>query len=73
MQIEGRQRVALGDDFDAFELRQQRLQRRLNLADDTRAARRQQRRIADELDGVAKTLLGVKQNGLAGNRFIAEP
>ena len=37
----------------------------LNFDNDFRAARGQQWRIPHELDGVAETLLGVKQNGLA--------
>jgi len=45
----------------------------LNLANHFRTPLNQKRRIADELDGVAESLFGVQQNGLAANRRIAEP
>ena len=69
MQVECRKRLAAGNDLDLRELRQQRLQLGLHLADDIGAAARQQRRVANELDGVAEALLGMQQNGLAGNRL----
>ena len=53
--------------------RQQRQQLRLNFADDLGALPGQQRRIADELNGVAKPLFGMEQNGLAGDRHLAQP
>ena len=37
------------------------------------AATRKERRVAHEMDGVAKTLLGVKKNGLAPKRMRTEP
>ena len=37
------------------------------------AARGNKRRIARELNGIAKTLLGMEQNGLAGDRIRAKP
>ena len=61
------------DDGDAFELRQQRQQLRLDFADHLGAASGNQPRIADELDGVAKSLFGMQQNGLAGDRLVAQP
>ena len=73
MQVEGRQLTAFGDELDAVELREQRQQLRLNLANDTRAGILEQRRIADELQRIAKSLLGVQQNGLARKRRVAEP
>ena len=73
MQIEVRQLTAFGDDFDAVELRQQRHQFRLHFAYHPRAGTREQQRIADELNRIAKSLLGMKQNGLAGKRHVALP
>ena len=73
MQVEGRQHGAFGDDFDAVELREQRHQFRLNLANDARGGILEQRRIADELQRIAKPLLGMQQDGLAGKRRVAEP
>ncbi len=58
---------------DAFEARQQTFQFSLNLEHDRGAAARQQRRIARELDGVAQTLFGMQQDGLARERIFAEP
>ena len=73
MQVEGRQHGAFGDDLDAVELREQRHQFRLNLANDVRGGILEQRRIADELQRIAKPLLGMQQDGLAGKRRVAEP
>ena len=60
--------IAAGrDQFDAEQPAQQRLKRRLDLENDVSAARGCQRGVAGKLDGVAKTLLGMKQKTLAGN------
>ena len=61
------------DYADAFEVREQRLQLALHFDDDRRAGAREQRRIADEHDGVAEPLLGMQQDGLATERIFAEP
>ena len=59
---------------DAGSVRQQPHKFALDFENDfLGAALCHQRRIAHELDGVARTLLGVQQNGLAGERFLAEP
>ena len=76
MQIERRKRRAFGNDGNAvniLELRQQRLQFRLNFAHHPGAAPGEQRRITNELDGVAKPLLGVQQDGLAGDWRLSQP
>ncbi len=59
---------------DAFDSRQQAHQFALHFEDDLLcAARRHERRIAHELDGVAGTLLGVQQDGFAVEGLFAEP
>ena len=73
MHVEGRQRLAARDHADAFEVGEQRLQLGLHFDDDGRARAREQRRIADKLDRVAETLLGMQQDGLAPERVFAEP
>ncbi len=45
----------------------------LNLQNHARAALRHERNIAAELDRVAKTLLSVQKNGLAGDFVLPQP
>ncbi len=71
MQIERRQRLAAGNNFHADGRRDQRNERFLNLEDDIAAALSHQRHVTDELERVAKTLLRVQQDGLAGKRLAA--
>ena len=74
MHIEFRQRLA--PRYDLRHARQrghQRAQRPLHLKHHPRGARRNLRRIAGELDRIAKTLLGVQQNGLSGDVIRAGP
>ena len=58
---------------DAFEPGQQALQLRLHLQHDAGAGARKQRRVAREHHRIAEPLLGVQQDGLAGERGFAEP
>ena len=73
MHVEGRQRVAARDHADTFKIGEQVFQLALYFDDDGRARAREQRRIADEHDGVAEPLLGMQQDGLAPERVFAEP
>ena len=74
MHVEIGQRLAARDHAgDAFDARQHARQLRLHFEHDLRAPARQQRRVADELDGVAQPLLGMQQDGLAAERIFAEP
>ena len=70
MHVERRQRFAARENAHAFETGQQVLQLGLHLEHHRRAALRQQRRIAGELDRVAQTLLGMQQDGLASRADI---
>src|SRR5437016_9927416 len=45
----------------------------LNFQDDPRAALRDQRRIAGELDSIAEPLVAMEQDGPACDRFFAAP
>src|SRR6202011_2490633 len=49
------------------------LQLSLHLENDIGAALGRKRRVTHELDGIAKSLLSVQEDGLAGNRLLAEP
>ena len=53
--------------------RQQRFQLRLYFQHDTRALPRHRDGVARKLQGVAETLLGIEQNGLAAEIAAAEP
>src|SRR6185312_5060000 len=65
---EGRQRRALVEDGDAFGMRpEQRLEAVRQFEHDARAARFDERQIAQHLDRVAVALLGVQQDGPAGD------
>ena len=68
-----RRRAARDDGRGAFEPRHQRRQFRLHFEHDLGAVRGEKRHVARELDGVAKTLLGMQQHGLPRQRIIAEP
>ena len=66
--------IAFGDDSrGAGEAGQKLPKRLLDLQNNTRAARCDQRHIAAELNGVAKSLLAVKQDGLIGDLVASEP
>ena len=60
-------------DATPSNVREQFLELRLHLEHDLGAGARQHRRVAHELDGVAQTLLGMQQDGLARQRGFAEP
>ena len=73
MQIESWKLITTGrDHFDTEQPAEQRLERRLDLKNDIGAAHGGLRGVTGELDGVAKTLLGMKQKPLAGN-VLARP
>ena len=63
----------LGEGGDVLHRADQRFQRRRHRYRDARTPRDQQRRIADELQGVAKSLFGFEQDGLAGDRHLSQP
>src|ERR1043166_4409134 len=71
VQIERRQRIAARNDRYSGTRRDERNERLLNFQDDVAAARGDQWQIAQELDGVAETLLGVQQNPFAAERLAA--
>src|SRR3984957_13704197 len=74
LQVEIRQRIALGDDpRGAGEASQKAHKRLLDLQNNARTLCRDQRHIAAELNGVAKSLLAVKQDGLARDLPTSEP
>src|SRR5580692_9546494 len=74
MKIEVRQLVALRHDLRALGKGAHQCGKwLLHLEDNAHAAAREQRNIAAELQRVAKALLGVKQNGLAGDLIRPEP
>jgi len=67
-----RRRVARDDHLGhARQAIAQAAQRRLHFQDDARAARGDQRRVAQEMDRVAEPLLGVQQDRAAGDVFAA--
>jgi hypothetical protein len=51
----------------------QRVQGALHFKNDARAARRNVRNIAGELDRIAETLLGMQEDGLAGDVLRSKP
>ena len=68
MQIERWKLIAAGrDHLDAEQPAEQRFEGRLDLENDIGAAPGRLRGVAGELDGVAKTLFGMKQKPLACN------
>jgi hypothetical protein len=69
MQVEGRQRVAARHHRDAGDAGGERHQRLLDLQHHLAADN--QRHVAQELDAVAQALLGVQQDGPAGERLAA--
>ena len=74
VQVEARQLAAARDDGgNARDPGEQRHQVGLDLQDHVGAAPGDQRGIAHELDGVAETLLGVQQHGLAREVLRAGP
>ena len=74
MPVEWRQRFAAANDHRcACHLRQQGFELRLDLQNDFGASLGEQRHVAHELQRVAKTLFGVKQQSLAGDVLFAEP
>src|SRR5579863_1235748 len=74
MTVEWWQGVTTGNhQRRCLDRRRQRLKRRLHLDDNLGAERSHHRHIPQELNGVAETLLGVQQNGLAFDRLLAEP
>ncbi len=74
VQVESRQGLALGEHLvHALQAPHQRLQRRVDLDQHPRAARRDQGRIAAELQHVAEALFGVQQDGLAVQLLVAAP
>ncbi len=74
MKIVMRQRLLPRDDLrHALQARQQSHERPLDLEDDGRSPRRQERRVADELNGIAEALLGMQQDRLAVEQFLAAP
>ena len=69
MTIETRQRFAASDHRgDARQRRQQPGKLGLDFENDIGAAAGEERRVAHELQRIAKTLLGVQQNGFAVER-----
>ena len=66
-------RAARDHGRGAFEPRHQCRQFRLHFEHHLGAVRGQERHVARELDGVAKSLLGVQEHGFARQRIIAEP
>src|SRR5215472_1897055 len=74
MRVERRRRFAARHHrTDTIEPRQQRFELRWHFEDDLGAMCCDQRRVARELNGVAETLLGVKEDGLAVKRKVAKP
>src|SRR6202011_351938 len=71
VEIERRQRVAARDDLEACDPREQRDDRFLDFQDYLAAAGGNQRQVAQELNRVAETLLGMQQDGLAVERLAA--
>jgi hypothetical protein len=71
LHVECGQPLAARDDVDAGHAGDERDQRPAHLEHELAAARRDQRDVAQELDGVAEALLGMQQDGLAGERLAA--
>jgi hypothetical protein len=73
VRVEGRQRLAddRGRVRAALEVRDQPFERGRHLDHDAAAARRHQRRVAQQHQAIAKALFGVQQDGLAVERLTA--
>ena len=69
MAVEIGERIADGDDIDHAGCRSQQTDERLRRLHDPAAAAGDSRDVANELQSVAKPLLGMDQDGLSGERF----